>query len=119
MMKQNFRLDSGTVQIHKKAIAEIAMSAVEDMEGVRLAEPTFPEKFLGMMQDRAHPSIDVIVQDNNEVTLEIRVVVRYGLHIPDVARQIQDNVHAAIKKTIDIILKDVNVNILGIERGEK
>ncbi len=119
MMKQNFRLDFGTVQIHKKAIAEIAMSALDDMEGVRLADPTFPEKFLAMVQDRAHSSIDVFVDDNNEVSLELRVFVRYGLHIPDVARQVQDGVRAAICKTVDIILKDVNVNIQGIERGEK
>jgi uncharacterized alkaline shock family protein YloU len=117
-MKENFRLDLGAVKIHKKAIAEIALSALSDMEGVTLSQPTFAEKFLAKVHDRAHPSIHVSVDQDNEVVIELHVKVRYGLHIPDVARQVQDVVRAAICKTVDIVLKDVNVNIQGIERGE-
>jgi len=61
----------------------------------------------------------VIIDRNNQVTIEVKVNIRYGMNIPDIARFTQDSVRDAIERTVDIDLKDVNVNIQGIERGEQ
>jgi uncharacterized alkaline shock family protein YloU len=63
--------------------------------------------------------IDIKVDEKQEVTLGVRVLVRYGLNIPGAARQVQEAIKTAVDKTLDVNLKDVNVNVQGISRGKK
>ena len=65
------------------------------------------------------PGIDIKVDDNQEVTLDLRVVINYGMNIPDAARQVQATIKSAVDKTLNINLKDINVNVQGIERGAR
>ena len=67
---------------------------------------------------KGFPGIIVGVDKNNQVSIEVKVQVHYGLNIPDIARHVQDAIRTAIENTVDIDLKDVNVNIQGIERGK-
>ena len=41
------------------------------------------------------------------------------MNIPDIGRHVQDVVRSMVQKTVDIGLKEINVNIQGIERGGK
>ena len=50
------------------------------------------------------------------MSLEIRVIIDYGINIPLVARQIQDVIQRAVEDAVDINLKEINVNIQAIER---
>ena len=52
----------------------------------------------------------------NQVYVIVKIVVRYGLNLSDISRQIQDVVLTAVEKTTDINLKDVDVRIQGIEK---
>lgn len=118
-MKQPYEIDLGIVHIHKKVVADIVASAVTDVEGVSLLPKTFGESCLELLGKSVAPGIAVEVDENNEVSVEIRVMVRYGMNIPDIGRHIQDVVRSVVQKTADINLKEINVNIHGIERGLK
>ena len=118
-VKQDKSIDFGSVRIHKKAIAEIALSALNDIEGVSLMEKDVFGTIRQWLKQEDVPGISVFVDENQDVLIDLNVNVRYGLNIPDVAREIQDAVKAAIRKTVDIYIKDINVNIQGIERGQK
>jgi len=113
------RVDLGSVQIHKKAIADLAVTALAEINGVRLVPPDLKTKILKSLGQETYPGVVVSVDKNNQVTVELRVVVRYGISIPDIARQIQETVRNAIERTVDISLKDINVNVQGIERGRE
>jgi uncharacterized alkaline shock family protein YloU len=112
------KIDLGSIKVHKKVLAEIAMSAVNDVNGVSLSRKHFSGLLGSLMKNRDYSGITVIVDKNNQVSVEVKVNVLYGLNIPDVARETQDAIREAIERTVDIDLKDVNVNIQGIERGE-
>ena len=110
------KVDLGSVQIHKKVIAEIAAASLSEVEGVRLP-PEDWRHFLGEVFGRQKcPGINVTIDKNHQVTLELKVYIRYGINIPDIAHQIQDSVRLAVERTADINLKEVNVNVQGIER---
>jgi uncharacterized alkaline shock family protein YloU len=117
-MKDANKIDLGSIKVHKKVLAEIAESAVQDIDGVDLIQQDIPSVIGSFFGQKSSPGITVNVDKNNQVSLEIKVTVRYGLNIPEIARQTQDAVRTAIEKTVDIDLKDVNVNIQGIERGK-
>ncbi len=116
-MSRENKVDIGFVQIHKKVIGDIAASALSDVSGVRLASFGIISKFFELFGNKSFPSVNVIIDSDNQVSVDIKVSIQYGLNVPDVARQVQDVVRAAVERAVDINLKEVNVNIQGIERG--
>ena len=117
MIPQN-KIDLGSIQIHKKVIADIAAAALGEIDGVYLAPKNFANQMLELFVIRNFPGIIVAVDKNNQVTIEMKVFVRYGLNIPDIARQVQDVVRLAVERATDVHLREVNVNVQGIERGK-
>jgi uncharacterized alkaline shock family protein YloU len=117
-MKRDDKIDLGSVQVHKKVFAEIVSSALQGVAGVSLIQKNFGNTFVEMLGKKGFPGINIKVDDNHEVTLELEILVRYGMNIPDAARQVQSVVKSAVDQTLDINLKDININVQGIERGE-
>ena len=117
-MSQPQEIDLGSVQIHKKAIADIAHSALREIDGVYLVENDFKTTVLDLFGIKGYSGITVAEDDSRQVSVELKLVVRYGLNVPEIAREVQDIVRAAVLKAIDIHLKDVIVNVQGIEREE-
>ena len=111
------KVDCGSIQIHKKVIGEIAAAALGEIDGVQLASKDLLNQFLEILGQKNCPGINVTVDKDGQVTIELKVTIRYGINIPDIARQIQDVVRLAVEKTTDIHLREVNVNVQGIERG--
>ena len=116
-MRDDDKIDVGLVQVHKKVIGDIAVSALKDIDGVKLAAPELLSKFFGLFGNRNYPAVVVHLDKDHQATVEIKVIVRYGMHVGDVSRQIQDMVRVAVERMLDIHLREVNVNIQGIERG--
>jgi len=113
------KIDLGAVQVHKKVFAEIISSALDGVDGVWLIHKNIGNKLFEIFGQKDFPGIDIKVDNNHEVTLELKVIVRYGINIPDAARQVQATVKSEIDKTLDINLKDINVNVQGVERREE
>jgi uncharacterized alkaline shock family protein YloU len=118
-MKQFNKLDLGSVQVHKKVLAEIISSAIDEIDGVSLIHKHIGRKLFELFGQKQFPGIDIKVDENQDVSLEVQVIVRYGMNIPDIARHVQDTIKLAIEKTVNINMKVINVNIQGIERGQK
>ena len=67
-------------------------------------------------QPEGDPGVEIKVEDG-DVTLDLQILVRFGMNIPDAARQVQETIKSAVDKTLDINLKDINVNVQGIEKA--
>jgi uncharacterized alkaline shock family protein YloU len=119
MKREDSELDFGAIKIHKKAIAEIVLSSVKEVEGVSLLKQDFLGSLLELGGGRRYPGISVAIDKSNQVSIAIKVKIRYGLNVQEVARHVQDVVRNAIEKTVDIDIKDIHVIVYGIERGEK
>ena len=118
-MKKEDKIDLGSVQVHKKVFAEIISSALDEVDGVHLIQKNLGNTLVRIFGQKDFPGIDIKVDEGHEVTLELQILVRYGMNIPDAARQVQETIKSAIDKTLDINLKDINVNVQGIEREVK
>ena len=118
-MNVNDKIDLGTVQVDKKVIAEIISSAINEVKGVCLIQNNIGNWLLEAFGQKDFPGISVKVGENNDVTLELKILVQYGMNIPEAARQVQETVKSAIDQILDVNLKDINVNVQGIARGKK
>lgn len=59
-----------------------------------------------------------INQNEGGVTIDISVVVDYGIKIPDVAWNIQENVKKEVEDIIEITVDAVNIHVTGVHFKE-
>ncbi len=117
-MKDLNKVDLGSIKIHKQVLADLIYSSVLTVPGVSLVGKSWEAQAYDLLGVKKYPGIAITIEKDSQVTIEVKVKVRFGLNIHDAARQIQEAIRTAIDKTVDIDLKDINVNIQGIERGE-
>lgn len=118
MRRFDDKLDLGAVQVEPGVLAEIAISAISEIEGISLSPGNLWDQLLTVFGQRNFPAIKVNIDENHDVSLEVKIIVRYGINIPDIARQLQTVIKSAIAKTLNIYIKDINISIQGIERGK-
>ena len=119
-MKDEHSVDLGQVQIHKKAIADIAFSAMNQVEGVSVLPKDIGNRFLEFLGQKAYSGIRVGIDKDHQVTIKLEIYVKYGINIPEAAKQVQDVVRSAVEQIADLTLKEIHVNVQGIdmERGK-
>ncbi len=116
-MREEQRIDYGSIHIHKKALADIVATVIEETEGMSLASDNVVQRFLKIFVPTKHFAISVFIDRDNEVSVEARICVRIGLNIPEASRLLQEVIRETIEKTTDIELKDIHINIQGIKGG--
>ena len=113
------QIELGAIHYEPRVIADITKAAVEETEGVTLIPQDFSDSILEFVGIKRLSGVDVKIDNlQNAVSLDVKIRVRYGLNIPDIARQVQDIVRDRFDQLTDIDLKDVNVKVHGIERGK-
>ena len=106
----------GTVSFATEVVATIAGLAATEVDGV--ASMSSPSSGFADMFSRKNTRnftkgvrIDL---DNNRVSVDITIVVEYGSPVPDVARNIQENVKKAIETMSGLDVRSVDVHVSGI-----
>ena len=115
-MRQDNTVDLGVVQIHKKVIGDIAAASIKEIPGVQLATFGIIGSIAEAFGYKNYPSVSVTVDKDSQVSLEIRVIIDYGINIPSVASQIQDVIQHSVEEAVDVNLREINVNIQAVER---
>ena len=118
MNREESRTDLGMVRIHKNVIASISALAAGEIEGVKRVGGDFKSGILSLIGRKSSAAINVEFDKNEEVKLEISLVIEYGFNIPEVAIQVQESVRAALEKMTNLSIKDININVQAIEKGE-
>ncbi len=112
--------DLGAVQIHNNVIATIARLAALKVPGVAEMSGTFVEGLAGMI---GKPVLDRGIRvdfEENYVVIELHVVIDFGVRIPHVSWQIQNEVRQAVEQMTGKSVKAVNVIVQALRfRGEE
>lgn len=104
----------GAVQIHNNVIASIARLAALKVPGVAEMSGNFVDGLAGMIGKRpADHGIRVDLVES-AVVLEMHVVMDFGVRIPHVAWQIQNEVRQAVEQMTGKTVKAVNVVVQGL-----
>ncbi|MBI4972749.1 MAG: Asp23/Gls24 family envelope stress response protein [Candidatus Omnitrophica bacterium] len=98
-------------------IASIASLAAGEIEGVKKIGGNFKSGLLELIGQKSHGAIKVEIDKNEEVRVDLPVIIKYGFNIPETALKVQENVRQTLEKMTNLLIKDVNINIQGIERG--
>ncbi|MFA4854138.1 MAG: Asp23/Gls24 family envelope stress response protein [Candidatus Omnitrophota bacterium] len=117
MKSEESRNELGVVRIHKNVIASISSIAAIEIEGVKRVGRDLKSGLLELLGQKSLSAIKVDISRNEEVRVDIPLIIKYGYNIPDIASRVQENVRVALEKMSNLSIKDINVNVQGIERG--
>jgi uncharacterized alkaline shock family protein YloU len=110
----------GSVHISEDVITELAKRSLSTIEGVQAGSPGLASK-LGLGR-KATEGVRISLDENagtSEITVDVYVMVKYGLRIPDLAWDVQECVKKQLEDLTGYIVKAVNVNVQGIYFAEE
>jgi len=107
----------GTVTFATEVVATIAGLAATEVEGVASMTSNSTNGLADMFSRKNSRNLTKGVRidlDGNMVTVDVTIVVEYGSPVPDVARNIQENVKKAIETMTGLEVKSVDIHVSGI-----
>ena len=98
-------------------IAGIAAAEVEGVSGMTLGLVDGINQILG--NNKKYSKGVKIELDGNSVVIDLYVIVRYGVRIPDVAFSIQNAVKSQVETMTGLNVQSVNINVQGVTFDKK
>ncbi len=111
IVKEN---DLGEINISDEVIEIITNISAKEVEGVKGLYGNISDDIAGIFTRKSHNkgvSIQIIEE---KVNIELNIIVEFGVKIPEVAWQVQENVKNAVESMTGIEVEVINVNIAGI-----
>lgn len=108
----------GDVKIHDGVIATLTRRAALAIEGVsRLAGNALVDNLAEIVGSRRMQSraIAISVNDNNQISIEVKLNLKIGYTIPDVAENVQKAVIADVEKVTGMTVTTVHVLVQDID----
>lgn len=104
---------AGNVKISDEVIITIAAVAVSEVSGVSCIGGTLSE--IAQKFGKKNFVKGIKVTNGDELTIDVNVVVDYGVRIPEVAWSVQDNVKKSVELMSGLTVGKVNVHVVGVE----
>ncbi len=107
--------ENGNIKISDEVISTIATIAVSEVNGVHGMGGSFAGDIVEKFGKKTLTKGVKITMDGNEVVLDLNVVLKYGVRIPEIAWNVQENVKKSVESMTGLTVTKVNVRIVGIE----
>ena len=115
MVNKLKKTDMGTLRINNDVIASIAKNAalqVDGVVGVRTNTWTTISDFLRKGYHHKGVTLDI---SENDVKIDISIIVKFGVMIPEAANLAQENIRTSIEEMTGLTVSEVNINIADIQ----
>ena len=111
----------GEIKIAEDVVLTIAGLAIGEVKGITVVNSVtdgLKEKFSKKNYSRG---LRVVLSEDDVVTIDIHIIVDYGLRIPDVAWELQEAVKKAIEGMTNLTCDKINIFVDGVnlDREEK
>ena len=104
--------DQGRSRISEGIIMTIAKNAVKDVEGIVSISGGFPDKVTSLFSRNTTTKGGVRIQKQlDHVTLNLSLVISYGVPVPHLVEQAQQKVKKAVESMTEIHVEEVNIYV--------
>lgn len=109
--------ENGNVMISEDVVATIVAQGLSEVEGIG-SMGTKPGIGVADFTIKKHwgKSLKILISEDNSVSIDCIIMVKYGHSVVDVANAVQQSVTTAVEATTGVKVNEVNVNICGIVR---
>lgn len=105
----------GTLKISDEVIAVCARNATLKTRGVADLSSVFSDSISKNIFGKEPLYKGIKVNQNEEgIGIDIYIIVEYGVKIPEVAWDIQENVKKEVESMTDAVVKAVNIHVQGV-----
>ncbi len=109
----------GVIDISTTAVTTIANQAVNQCYGVvGMANKNLANGIANLLSRDSKRGIDVTIE-NGEISVDVYVIVEYGVRIRAVAESIQHTVKFHVEKALGMTVSEVNVFVQGLRMGKE
>jgi len=115
LMDETKEVLNGNIKISDEVIETIASVAVSEIEGVCSTGTGFVDGIARRLSKKPVSSGIKATSGEDSTSVDINIVVKYGVRIPEVAWNVQDAVKREIELMTGLKVDKVNVRIVGID----
>jgi uncharacterized alkaline shock family protein YloU len=105
----------GKVEIAPEVIEVIAGIAASEIEGVASMRGNFATGVVERLGKKNHGKVVKVDLTEEGIVIEVYCVMTFGVSIPTVAQQIQDNIRQALLNMTALEVNEVNIHVVGIQ----
>ena len=108
--------NNNAIKIADDVVAVIAGVAVSEVPGVANMAGGFAGGITEVLSGKKNMAKGIKVDvGERDATIEIFIIVDYGVRIPDVAWEIQNKVKKSVEEMTGLIVKKVNIHVQGVK----
>ncbi|EOR23346.1 Asp23/Gls24 family envelope stress response protein [Cytobacillus oceanisediminis] len=105
----------GKVEIAPEVIEVIASIAASEVEGVAQMRSNFATGVVEKFGKKMHNKGIKVDLSEEGIKVEVYCVMNFGVSIPQVAQQIQDNIRQTLINMTGLVTEEVNIHIVGVQ----
>ncbi|HBC95686.1 MAG TPA: Asp23/Gls24 family envelope stress response protein [Clostridium sp.] len=112
---KNNEIDMGIVKISDEVVGVIAGLATTEIDGIVGMSASLVGGITQILSGKKNLSKGVKVNVNeNSAAIDLYVVVKYGVRIPDVAVKVQENVKRAVESMTGLDVSAINIHVQNV-----
>lgn len=123
---QTIKTDLGEINVTKETIGNIVSLNLSDVKGVVGSRKSIIKEITDMLRgdtseneiEEASRNIKVEINDNKPL-INLYIVIKYGVRIPDIAWDIQSRVKEGLMKKLGIDVNEIDIHVQGIQFPKK
>ena len=104
----------GQVNYSNTILLSIINLATKEIEGVSKLSDNFGSIAKKWFTNKYYDGVKVLYE-NNAMTIDIFINVKYGNCVTDVAYRVQENVKNGILSMVEIAINQINVHVMGVD----
>lgn len=104
----------GNIHISEEVLAVIAAAAALEVEGVGGLAANLGTDIAELLGKKSLSRGIRLQVEEESVTVDVAILVKYGFTIPDVGRAVQEAVTSSVEATSGLTVAAVNVNVGGV-----
>lgn len=115
-MEENAKLtsESGAIKIASDVVTVIASMAATEVKGVAGMSGGFTTDIVEKFGVKSSSKGIKVQVGETETSIDLYLIVEYGVKIPDVAWEVQQNVKKAVETMTGLNVVEVNIHIQGL-----
>jgi uncharacterized alkaline shock family protein YloU len=120
------KTDLGEISVTKETIGSIVSLNLADVKGVVGSRRSIIKEITDMLRgdfieneiEEASRTIRVEIKDNKPL-INLYIIIKYGVRIPDIAWDIQNRVKENLMKKLGININEIDIHVQGIQFPKK
>lgn len=121
---QNIKTELGEINISIETIESMVSLNLANVKGLVGSKKTIVKEITDMLMGKINKenntprNTKVEIKDNN-IFIDLSIIIKYGVRIPDIAWDIQNRIKEDLIKKIDSDAREINIHIQGIQFPKK